>query len=737
LDRFERAILCELLPRLPDHCQWRSLAEPSEAGPEPDRADFVIAESEPEGTLECDVPLDRVICDACRHEVLTAGNRRWGFALNSCAECGPRYTILRRMPYDRGRTSLAEFPLCPRCRDEYHDPRDRRFHAQGIGCAACGPRLRFAPAAPAPGVFDVPSRTDDWGAVGQAVGVIQRGGIVALKGVGGYQLACDATRVAAVLRLRDRKGRPHKPLAVMVRDLAEAESLVQLTSAERQTLRSPAGPIVLCEKRSRSALADNLAPGLRELGVMLPTSGLHVMLAVALARPLVITSGNREGEPIVCASEPAERQLGDIADGFLHHDRPVVRPIDDSVVRHCGRQLLTLRAGRGLAPLTISLRRRTRGQAAGTEECTVALGGHQKSAIALGRNDRAVLSPHIGDLDSLGNRERFEGTLRDLRNLYCTPPARLTAHDLHPDYFTTRFAEQHLSSRRLAVQHHYAHALAAIWEAGWEGREVLCLIADGSGYGSDGTLWGGEILRVGPSGWQRAGSLSPLPLPGGETAIREPWRIAVAMLQQAGCGLPTGLLQCWGVEEGRLASVQRLAASRLSTPTSSVGRLFDGVAAIVLGKAAAGYEGHLAALLESASDRREMGSYASGFEIARASIAWQPWLRQICAELASGVPVERIAMRFHRGLARSLVAASLHFQPLPVVFGGGVFQNRCLVELLEPQLDAHGIGYHFPSMIPPGDGGLAVGQLLAAERSRRGGAGRSIAAAVDFKHAGD
>ena len=469
---------------------------------------FDIERDAADGPLATRVPPDTAVCRECLGESRDEDDRRDGYSLISCAVCGPRYSLIRSMPFERDETSLSGFGMCAACQAEYTTPAVRRFHAQTTACAACGPNI-WAVSASGCGVGSGNAAVD------AAIAALRSGQIVALCGVGGYQLLCDATCQTAAVRLRERKSRPAKPLAVLVADLAAAERIGVVGEADRRALVDPANPIVLLRQRDAPEAAPAVHPGLAAIGVMLPTTALHAQISRQFERPLVCTSGNRDGDPLVYDVRSAERELSGVADLWLHHDRPIERPIDDSVVRVIAGRQVTIRLARGLAPLPLAL--------AG-DRPLVALGGHQKAAIAWWNGEQSGLGPHIGDLETLGARERFLEQYRGIEQLYRFAPAAY-AHDRHPDYFTTRWPED----RRLpgiGVQHHHAHVAAGMLEHGWLEEPVLGVAFDGTGYGDDGTIWGGEFfLAEHPARMRRVAHLRPFILPGGEAAIREPWRV--------------------------------------------------------------------------------------------------------------------------------------------------------------------------------------------------------------------
>jgi hydrogenase maturation protein HypF len=662
------------------------------------RIGFRIEKQTLDGPLAAAVPTDIAVCSSCLAEVADASNRRHRYPLTSCASCGPRYTIIRHMPYERGDTTMAAFALCPRCRDEYEDPADRRFHAQATACDACGPGVWCA---------DRTQRILASGdaALQTAVHALRQGRIVALKGLGGYQLLADATNEAAVCVLRERKRRPARPLAVLVASLDAARRVATLDHQESAALADPRNPIVLVEARSDSPLAAAVHPGLNTVGLLLPTTPLHALLAGDFAGPLICTSGNREGEPLAYRTDDACRDLAELCDLFLHHNRPIARPIDDSVVRVIANRPVTIRLARGFAPLRLDLP---------GQRPVLAVGGHQKSAAAWSNGQQAVLGPHVGDQQSIDTRQRFLEQCRDWQSVYRFEPD-LLAHDLHPDYFGTRWAAEQ-PRPRVAVQHHHAHIVAGMIEHGWLDRAVLGVAWDGTGYGTDGSIWGGEFLLARASGFERFARLRPFRLPGGEAAIHEPWRIAVALAAEA-VGTDARLEWSWpGVTPDAVTQVRQIIGKSTFSPlTTSVGRLFDAAAAIALDVSRSRFDGQPAMLLEAAADRSATGQYP--LPKRRGDILqldWRPLIRALLADKQSGVPPAAMAMRFHRGLAAALVEVCAWRPDLPVVLSGGVFQNRLLTELIAALTDRSSRPWGFPGVIPPNDGGLAAGQLAVA-----------------------
>lgn len=685
-----------------------------ETVPATGRSAFVIEASVPSAPPLIRIPHDLAACAACRQDIFDPENRRRAYPFTNCTACGPRYSIVEAMPYDRPATAMRRFPMCAGCQAEYQAPDDRRFHAQPNACAACGPQIVL---------WDQHGRSvaGSQTALAAAAALLRQGQILAVKGLGGFQLVVRADQAETVLRLRQRKNRPSKPLAVMVPSLAAAEDVAVLGPAERRLLSSSSNPIVLVEKRSGS-LSEALAPRVGTAGLFLPTTPLHHLLLAELGLPVVATSGNRSEEPIVTDEHEAVSRLAGIADAFLVHDRPIVRPVDDSVMRMVAGQPMTFRLARGCAPLPLP--------ALEARHCPpiLATGGHQKTALAIWTGTQAVLAQHIGDLDNPETRAAFGRAVEDLNGLYQFEPA-LLACDLHPDYFTTSWTLSRNQPVR-QVQHHHAHAVACMVEHDLLDREVLALTWDGTGYGPDGTIWGGEILRAGCMGFKRVASLLPFPLPGGELAIRRPGRAMFGLLwllrgqetvlQNDGLCRRLGLLP----REARvLASMIRRG---INTPwTSSMGRLFDAVAALVLGAHEVSYEGEAAVWLETVADPAVTDDYplpllspeecepAAG-ERAIPRGDWRLMLSAILADLASGVEAGVIAARFHNALARWAAVVASRQLLREVVLSGGCFQNRFLTERTLEALGRVNRRVYFPGQIPPGDGGLAVGQLAVA-----------------------
>lgn len=657
---------------------------------------FRIVASAADEAPEVHLPPDLFCCEDCLSELNSPTERRYRYPFTNCTQCGPRYTIISALPYDRPNTSMAKFPLCADCRAEYENPADRRFHAEPLACPACGPTLSFRGAA----------RDDARGeaALAAAIRVLRDGGIVAVKGIGGYHLACDAGNDAVVRRLRKRKHRPDKPLAVMFpASCADGLDLIRrhavLGEAEARALLDPMRPIVLARRKEESTLSEAIAPGLGEIGVFLPYSPLHHLLLADFGGPIVATSGNISGEPVLTDQRDARSRLGRIADAFLDHDRPILRPADDPVMRIIGGRARPIRAGRGVAPVEFELQ-------AAFAEPVLAVGGHMKGAVALGWGNRAVLSPHIGELDSPRSLDVFEQVVADLQALYRVE-ARRIACDLHPDYASTRWAlAQGLPVTRL--QHHAAHASALAGEHPAVGR-WLVLAWDGVGLGLDGTLWGGEVLAGRPGSWLRVGSIRPFRLTGGDKAGREPWRSAAALMWQAGRDFHPRVA---GADLARQAWEKGIGTA----DTTSVGRLFDAAASLVLGLHAATHEGQGPMMLESAAMATDewVELPLTGRE-GIACLDWEPLLDMLADETIA--PGRRAGM-FHESLARGAAGQILALRQSEafdaVGLAGGVFQNRLLAERIIALLETADIPVHMPCAAPVNDGGLAFGQLVEA-----------------------
>ncbi len=680
------------------------------------------------------IPADLATCDQCLDEIRDPAQRRFGHAFANCTNCGPRWSIIEGLPYDRPRTSMARFQMCPDCQAEYRDPADRRFHAQPIACPRCGPTLRL---------LDRHGNrvADDNEALDAAAEAVLAGRIVAIKGLGGYQLVCDATNDQAVSLLRERKQRPAKPLAVMLSTLDETRLHCRLSDEEARTMSSPAAPILLLRRRSdgepASRIAEVVAPGNPYLGAMLPYTPLHHLLMAKINRPIVCTSGNLSEEPMATRTDDALARLGHVADIFLAHNRPIVRPVDDSVARVGPDGLQVLRRARGYAPLAIGLgvEKGTRfnlperpggcfaqikpGPFFGPGGPTIlAVGGHLKNTVAIGLGDQAVLSQHVGDLDNVPSVELFERTIGDLVDFFRVTPD-VVACDLHPDYASTRHGERLAAGwdvPLVRVQHHHAHAAACIAEHRLEGP-VLGLAWDGTGYGSDGTVWGGEALLCERAEFVRVAHLRTFALPGADRAVRQPRRSALGVLYEI---LGDGAIVRAGewFSESELNVLAALLARSIHAPrTSSMGRLFDAVAAICSLGDVISFEGQAAMALEFAADWRVRDAYPLPLgETVPAVADWEPLVRAVLADRAAGRPVEQIAARFHNSLAQMALAIAQRAGCPRIVLSGGCFQNALLTDRVRPRRLEAGFAVYTHKKVPPGDGAIALGQVLVARR---------------------
>ena len=665
---------------------------------------FRIEHSAADRASQVFVSPDVATCQECLSELLEPADRRYRYPFINCTQCGPRYTLIRNLPYDRANTTMAGFALCDACRHEYHDPRDRRFHAEPIACPACGPTVEFR-------VPGAPVVSDMQAALAAGVAALRSGRIVAVKGVGGYHLMCDALNATVVRRLRLHKPRPHKPFAVMFplrgRDGLDAvREAVTLDDESARWLRSPMRPIVLCRKKTASPLGMEVAPGLNEIGVMLPYSPLHHILLADLDAPVVATSANVGGEPVLTERALLEERLGQVVDAGLHHNRPIERPADDAVYRVIAQRPRPLRLGRGGAPLERRLPLRL-------ERPLLAVGGHAKNTVAIAWEDRVVISPHIGDLGSPRSLAVFERTVADLQALYRVEASAVVC-DAHPGYGSTRWAKR-CGLPLAEIYHHHAHASALAGEFP-EAGTWLTFTWDGAGYGEDGTLWGGEALLGRPGAWRRVVRLRPFHLPGGEHAARQPWRSAVALCWETGnawdaCPEGTTLL---------FAAWQRLLNSPMTT---AAGRLFDAAASFTGLLHHASFEGQGPMYLEAAC--------AASAEIVvlplqrTAQGLWEcDWEPLVPYLIDATLPVAQRAAGFHASLAHSLAQQAhtlrLEHRIDAVGLTGGVFQNRVLTEHACALLQDDGFTVYLARDIPCNDAGISFGQIVERQAQLAG-----------------
>ncbi|HEY3703776.1 MAG TPA: carbamoyltransferase HypF [Terracidiphilus sp.] len=673
---------------------------------------FAIVHSQVLGQASTGIPADAATCDDCLRELLDRRDRRYRYPFLNCTNCGPRFTITRRIPYDRPQTSMADFPMCRACQAEYDDPMNRRFHAQPNACWDCGPRVWLESPQAEEMVCDDP--------VLRCIEELLDGRILSIKGIGGFHLAVDASNETAVMRLRERKHRYGKPLAVMVRDMEAAQALCVLGEEEAKLLQTPARPIVLARARSASGIAPSVAPGIPWLGIYLPYAPLqHLLFADDRVRALVMTSANLSEEPIAIDNDEARTRLGNIADGFLMHNREILQRCDDSVTAIVDSAPQFIRRARGYVPLRIDL--------PFDSPPLLAVGGHLKSVFTLVRGRFAYQSQHLGDLESVAGLDFFTESLAHLMRTFEIEP-QAVVHDLHPGYLSTLWAKQWAAEHNLpaiAVQHHHAHIAACMAEHATEGS-VIGLSLDGTGYGTDGHIWGGEVLIVNRDGFERFAHLEYVALPGGDAAVREPWRVAFAHLLAVGLA-EVEARELSGATEPEARLLSRMIERGINAPlTSSLGRLFDAVAAVVLARRKVDYEAQAAIELEGLAidEPDEVSGY--DFDLIEGDWATRepmrinaaPLWREIVRDLRTGVSQAHIAARFHAGVANAfarIASAARDATGISIVaMSGGVVHNRRLTRMLRRRLEAEGFKVMAPRRVSPGDGGLSYGQAVIA-----------------------
>ncbi|MCH7346845.1 carbamoyltransferase HypF [Aeromonas sp. MR7] len=715
--------LRELAPPLSriDHFSERELLR--EDNPDYD-GQFHIKASQQQSTATVAISPDQGMCEACATDVANPVDRHHHYPFTNCTHCGPRYTIIRRLPYDRPHTAMAGFAMCPRCAAAYEDPLDRRYHAQPVSCPECGPHLSWRS-----GRGDTLAELED--ALQMAARALQTGALIAVKGMGGYHLICDARSEQSVARLRTLKRRARKPLAVMMGSLAEARLHATGSEAEWKLLASQARPITLLRKRTKddrpsdlmqqqaAPLAEGIAPGIPYLGVMLPYTPLHQLLLDACALPLVATSANGRGSPILIECEAVVRELGGEIDGILDHNRPILHPCDDSLVQWAGGRRQTLRLARGYAPCTPSLKQAVRVP-------LLAVGAQQKNQLALAFGRQRIYSPYIGDLHSLPMQGHFEQTLATFRELYDLKPEMLVS-DRHPGYLSHQWAKSYCREQgatHLEVQHHHAHLLAVMAEHDIRGP-VLGVAFDGTGLGDDGTLWGGELLLADVKGFTRVAHLQPFKLIGGEAAIREPVRQLLGLLFESHSPEEIGALDIPAIKQlpvERISNLHQLWHLGRNAPfTSSIGRLFDAVAALLGVIDTPDYEGEAGLLLEAAALQLAPNEqpFPLAFDLSQSAegplkIEWAELLNTLVSERRKGTSTANLAAGFICAISNLVVALAGRFPGYPVALGGGVFQNRVLMDELVPSLEAAGRQVLTSETLPLNDGGIAAGQLWFA-----------------------
>jgi hydrogenase maturation protein HypF len=691
-----------------DSVSSRELVPTGESG-------FRIISSEVHGQVSTGIPADAATCQDCLRELFEPTDRRYRYPFLNCTNCGPRFTITRRIPYDRPQTSMAGFKMCPACQAEYDDPANRRFHAQPNACHVCGPRLWLASSDGA----EIPS--DD--PVADCIDRLAAGSILAIKGIGGFHLCVDAANESAVMRLRERKRRYGKPLAVMARDLQTARTLCVLHAGEESMLTTSARPIVLARKHVSSRIAPSVAPGIPWFGIFLPYAPLHhLLLADSRITALVMTSANLSEEPIAIDNDEARSRLGQIADAFLMHDREILQRCDDSVMALVDGAPQVIRRARGFVPLSIPLPMNA--------PPLLAVGGHLKNVFTLARGRFAYQSQHLGDLENVTGLDFFRESLGHLMHTFEIEPEAVV-HDLHPGYLSTGWAREWATEQKLpliAVQHHHAHIGACMAEHGLEGP-VIGLSLDGTGYGADGRIWGGEVLIARLDGFERFAHLAYVPMPGGESAIREPWRMAFGHLHAAGFDMEAATtLALLGIDQREARVLLRMMQHGLNAPfTSSLGRLFDAVAAVVLKRREVDYEAQAAIELEGIAEDQpdptrkvyEFSWTPGDWENAKPGVlSSAPLWQSILSDLKADESKALISARFHAAVAAALVRVAVSARAATsieqIALSGGCMHNRRLARLLRSGLEEEGFVVYRPVQVSPGDGGLSYGQAVVA-----------------------
>ncbi len=671
-------------------------------------SDFRIVESDAAGEKFIPISADIATCEDCLREMLDPQDRRYRYPFINCTNCGPRFTIIEGIPYDRARTSMREFEMCQSCRAEYENPLDRRFHAEPTACAACGPRLFLTDAQGREVSLDAATGED---AINRPLDLLLKGNIVAIKGLGGFHLACDATNALAVEHLRKRKYREDKPFALMASSVDVIKKFCSVSQLEEDLLHSSRRPIVLLDRKADAEISEAIAPGVSTLGFMLPYTPLHYLLLENLDRPLVMTSGNVSDEPICYQDEDARRRLNEIADYYLLHNRPIRVRADDSVTRVFSGREMVARRSRGYAPAPIKLAFRFNRQ-------ILACGAELKNTFCLARDDYAFVSHHIGDLENLETLRSFTEGIEHYQRLFNIQP-EVVAHDLHPEYLSTKYALAHdRAGIRVGVQHHHAHIASCMAENALEG-ELIGVAMDGLGFGSDGRFWGGEFFVADFLRAKRIAHLDYIRMPGGAKAIREPWRMGAVYLHRAmgdqflELDLPFNRqpeINSWKT----LRSM--MAAGTNSPETSSMGRLFDALSALLCLRSAVNYEGQAAIELETIADRSVTESYE--FEIAGEKIKAEPVIQSAVDDLLNGVPARVVSAKFHLGVVNLIARIARRVRDERhlnrVALSGGVFQNMFLLESVCRLLGGEGFEVFTHSRVPTNDGGISLGQAAIA-----------------------
>ena len=667
-----------------------------------DEAEFTIVASHENTSVSTLISPDVALCDDCKNELFDKTNRRYRYPFINCTNCGPRYTIIENIPYDRPFTSMKHFPLCETCSIEYQDPADRRFHAQPNACPECGPQVWLTD--------KKGNKIESKDPVSETTALLAQGKILAIKGLGGFHLAVDAKNAKAVGHLRLAKGRDEKPLALMVRDLETARTLVHINQEENDTLISVQAPIVLCKRKADASIASNVAPGNDRLGIMLPYTPLHHLLFSEKLDTLVMTSANFSEEPICIDNDEALERLADLADNFLLHNRDIYLRSDDSVVMEMSDKIRPIRRSRGYAPRPIFMQNKG--------PSILAVGAELKNVIGLSKDEKVFLSQHIGDLENLEAFEFFQMTIDHIKRIFEIEP-ELIVHDLHPEYLSTKWAKEQ-GFPLLGVQHHHAHLASCMAENNLD-EPVIGIIMDGTGYGTDGTIWGGEFLIGDASGFERKAHFEPMPLPGGEAAIKSPWRIGLSYLHEVfGDNLP----DIPALKDRDIKPIIQMLDAKINSPlTSSCGRLFDAVAALSGGRQEIRYEAQAAIEFMQAA-QNELGEDASIFGLKEVDgkrfIPMEPILENLVTRIQSGKTQKALSQWFHFSLVNSFsqIADVLREECnlSKIVLSGGVFQNRLLFESLFDQLVRSGFEVFTHKQVPTNDGGIALGQVAIGQK---------------------
>lgn len=687
-------------------------------GPTSGFRSFEIVHSESIPSAFQPISPDVAVCDDCLRELFDPSDRRYLYPFINCTNCGPRFTIIQDIPYDRAKTTMAPFRMCPDCEREYMDPADRRFHAQPVACPVCGPHVWLEST-------DVSPQFINHEAIIQARTLLAQGKIVALKGLGGFHLACDATNAETASALRDRKLRVDKPFALMIPDLATIEQHCDLSKAESTLLTSAARPIVLLERRPNSSIAREVAPGQDTIGVMLPYTPLHYLLLErqqGFPHALVMTSGNLSEEPIATGNEEARERLASLADAFLMHNRDILIRCDDSVVRVFEEKVYPIRRSRGYAPFPVKLR--------GEVPALIAAGSELKNTFCITNRNYAFLSHHIGDMENYDTLQSFEQGIEHFERLFRVKPEAI-AYDLHPNYLATQYALERAARENvpaIGVQHHHAHIAACMAENGLDGSQpVIGLSFDGTGYGEDGAIWGGEFLVSDYQTYDRRFHLNYFPLPGGDTAIRQPARVALGLLWSLGLEWTEDLapVKEFHVQERSLLLAQ-LEKNINTPPTSSMGRLFDAAAALAGVRQRVNYEGQAAIEFEAVAEEAEVGSYP--FVLEQTEVRIERAFESLVNDVLSGIPVPVISAKFHNGLAELSHAAVRKMNQdtgiRAVALSGGVWQNITLLRRTLSLLRADGFQVYVHHQVPTNDGGLSLGQAIVAASRLQAGSGK-------------